>query len=82
MDQVPQWRTQRQPTTRGRWPPSTLGGRGGLVYGRRKNESGPTRTGLWMDSQERATSVGVGPMRWIVHVWGVVIRFEGWGRAI
>jgi hypothetical protein len=52
----------------------------GLVYGRRKNESGPT--GLWMDSPERATGVGVGPMRWIVHVWEGVIRFEGWGGGI
>ncbi len=43
------------------------GGGGGQVYGSRKNESGPT--GLGMDSQERATSVGVRPMRWIVHVW-------------
>jgi hypothetical protein len=82
----PQRRTQRQaaavsPHCEGAGPPSPLwGGGGGLVYGSRKNESGPT--GLGMDSSERATSVGVGRMRWIVHVWEVVIRFEGGGRAI
>ncbi len=57
---------------------------GALVYGRRKNESGPT--GLCMDSPEKARGVGVGPMRlgWIVHVtvWEGVIRFEGWGGGI
>jgi hypothetical protein len=68
------------PHREGAGPPSTLGGGGGLVYGRRKNESGPT--GLWMDSPERATGVGVGPMRWIVHVWEGVIRLEGWGEGI
>jgi hypothetical protein len=77
MDQAPQ---SVNPHREGAGPPSTLGGGGVLVYGRRKNESGPT--GLWMDSPERATDAGVGPMRWIVHVWEVVIGFEGWGRAI
>jgi hypothetical protein len=66
-------------TARAPAPPLPSGG-GGLVYGRRKNESGPT--GLWMDSPERATGVGVGPMRWIVHVWEGVIRLEGWGEGI
>ncbi len=81
MDRALQRRTQRQPTPRGRRPPLgplyPRGGGGGVFYGRRKNESGPT--GLWMDSPERATGVGVGPMRWIVHVWKGVIRLEGWG---
>ena len=63
------------PHREGARPPFTLGGGGGLVYGRRKNESG--QTGLWMDSPERATGVGVGPMRWIEHVWEVVIQFKG-----
>jgi hypothetical protein len=81
MDRALQRRTQRQPTPRGRRPPLyPRGGGGGLVYGRRKNECGPT--GLWMDSPERATGVGVGPMRWIVHVWEGVIRLEGWGEGI
>ncbi len=81
MDQALQRRTQRQPTPRGRRSPLYPRGEGGcLVYGRRKNGSGPT--GLWMDSPERATGVGVGPMRWIAHVWEGVIRFEGWGGPI
>ncbi len=79
MDQALQRRTQNQPTPRGRRPPLYPRGEGGggLVYGRRKKESGLTR--LWMDSPERATGVGVRPMRWIVHIWEGVIRFEGWG---
>ncbi len=39
-------------TARAQAPPLPSGGGGVLVYGRRKNESGPT--GLWMDSPERA----------------------------
>ncbi len=71
------------PHREGAGPPSTLGW-GGLVYGRRMNESVTTGLGssLGMDYPESATVVGVGSMRRIVHVWEGVIRFEGWGRAV
>ena len=75
MDQAPRGGPSSSPRREGAGPPSTLGGGGGLVYGRRKNESG--QSGLGMDYPERATGVGVGPMRWIEHVWEVVIQFKG-----
>ncbi len=65
LDRALQRRTQRQPTPRGRRPPLYPRGGGSSLWPQ-KNESG--QTGLWMDSPERATGVGVGPMRWIVHV--------------